>query len=86
MIAKVVLLRLDQVCARVALRKSTIYKMLAAGDFPQPVRLGSRSSAWHASEIEAWIAGRERVVTPRAARRAAPAGHTPVATTPGTDG
>jgi prophage regulatory protein len=70
-IATVFLLRLDQVCARVGLRKSTIYKLLASGDFPQPVRLGSRTSAWHASEVDGWIAGRQRVLTPRAARRAA---------------
>jgi prophage regulatory protein len=65
------LLRIDQVCDRVGLRKTTIYKLLAEGSFPRPVRLSARTTAWHAGEIDTWIAERVRVVTPASFRAAA---------------
>lgn len=52
--------RLDKVCERVGLRKSTVYKLLAAGLFPSPVRVSARTSAWRSDEIEAWIDSRQR--------------------------
>src|SRR3546814_17314266 len=48
--------RLPQVMARVGLSRSEIYRRIAAGDFPQPVKLGERASAWNADEVERWIA------------------------------
>jgi prophage regulatory protein len=57
-----------QVCERVGLRKTTIYKLLARDGFPRPVRLGARTTAWHSDEIDAWIAERERVFTPSSFR------------------
>jgi prophage regulatory protein len=39
---------------RVGLGRSTIYKRIAAGTFPKPVKLGA-SSCWVESEVEAWI-------------------------------
>src|SRR3546814_7578470 len=43
--------RLPQVMARVGLSRSEIYRRIAAGDFPQPVKLGERASAWNAAEV-----------------------------------
>ncbi len=50
--------RLPAVKARTGLSRSEIYRRIALGDFPRPVKLGERASAWSASEIDAWIAGR----------------------------
>lgn len=50
--------RLPQVMARVGLSRSEIYRRIAAGDFPQPVKLGERASAWNAAEVDRWIADR----------------------------
>ena len=47
-------LRLPQVEEKTGLKKSTIYSLVATGDFPAPVKLGQRCSAWVESEIEDW--------------------------------
>lgn len=39
---------------RTCLGKTRIYELIAAGDFPQPVRLGRRI-AFVEQEIDAWI-------------------------------
>ena len=49
------LLRLPQVEAVVGLKKSKIYSLLQAGQFPAPVRLGPRSVRWQGSAVRAWI-------------------------------
>jgi prophage regulatory protein len=53
-----VLLRLPQVKARTGLSRSELYRRMAAGDFPQPVKLGSRASAWPEFEVSAWCEAR----------------------------
>lgn len=40
--------------SRTCLGKSRIYELIAAGDFPQPVRLGRRI-AFVEQEIDTWI-------------------------------
>lgn len=50
-----ILERLPQVKARTGLSRSEIYRRIAAGDFPQPVKLGERASAWSAAEVDRWI-------------------------------
>lgn len=50
--------RLFQVKARTGLSRSEIYRRIAMGDFPRPIKLGVRASAWSATEVDAWIAGR----------------------------
>jgi prophage regulatory protein len=52
------LLRLPQVKARTGLSRSELYRRMAAGDFPQPVKLGTRASAWPESEVSAWCEAR----------------------------
>ena len=49
------LYRLDQVLAIVALGKTQLYALLAAGKFPKPVRIGQRCVRWHAGDVLAWI-------------------------------
>jgi len=52
------LLRRPKVEARTGYSRSTIYALMAVGDFPRPVRLGSRAVAWVESEVDAWISAR----------------------------
>lgn len=48
-------MRLAEVRKAVALSRSTIYRMAERGGYPQPVKLGERSSAWVESEVRAWM-------------------------------
>lgn len=50
------LIRLPTVKGRTGLSRSEIYRRIAAGTFPRPVKLGERASAWVESEIDAWAA------------------------------
>ena len=52
------ILRRKQVEARVGLGRSSIYQYVRAGQFPAPVRVGSRAVGWIASEVDAWLAAR----------------------------
>lgn len=49
------LLTLDEVCALVKLGKSTIYRMVKAGDFPQPKKLPTGTIRWTRGSIRRWI-------------------------------
>lgn len=51
------LIRLPEVLARVALKKTAVYRMISEEEFPRPVKIGT-SSAWVEEEITEWIAGR----------------------------
>ena len=54
------ILRCVEVTWRTSLSKASVYRLLHAGDFPQPVRLGQRAVGWRAEEIDEWLASRER--------------------------
>jgi prophage regulatory protein len=47
--------------------RATIYRDIAAGTFPAPVRLGEQSVGWRKSDVDEWIASRPRLT--RARRR-----------------
>lgn len=40
------------------LGKSQLYHLVRVGDFPRPVKLSDRCSAWIASEVQNWIDSR----------------------------
>jgi prophage regulatory protein len=63
MLPRKTLLRLPVVCERVGYRRSKIYDLVKAGDFPKPVKLGARASAWVEDEVNAWIESRIRAST-----------------------
>lgn len=48
------LVRLPQVELLTGLSRSTIYRLIAAGELQQPVRISARASAWPLSEIIAY--------------------------------
>lgn len=49
------LIKMPEVMHRTANGKAWIYRLIAQGRFPQPVKIGSRSIAFVESEIDAWI-------------------------------
>ncbi len=48
-------LSLSDVVHVIALKKSTIYKMIANHQFPSPVRVGVRRSLWRRTAVLAWV-------------------------------
>lgn len=48
-------LRMRSLIDRVGLSKSEIYRRVAAGRFPQSVKLGPKAVGWLESDIDAWI-------------------------------
>ena len=49
------LLRFRQVKEIVPLSRSEIYRRMASGQFPKPMKLGERVVAWDADEIQAYV-------------------------------
>ncbi len=49
------LLKLKDVEERVLLKRAKIYALVAAGDFPAPVKLTPGRSAWLAEDIDTWV-------------------------------
>lgn len=54
------LLTRNEVEDLVRLRRSSIYRLMRLGLFPEPIQLGKRAVRWRTSEIEAWIDSRPR--------------------------
>ena len=48
------IVRRHEVSKLTGLAKATIYKKVADGSFPAPIRLGARSVGWHLSDIVGW--------------------------------
>ena len=55
------ILRLPEVKARTGLSRSSIYAYIKDGTFPHHIALGERSVGWYESEVDAWVASRQRV-------------------------
>ena len=51
-------LRVSEVQARTSLGRSTIYRWMAEGRFPRPVRLSARVVRWVEAEVDAWTGKR----------------------------
>lgn len=52
------LARLPEVLRATGLPRTTIYKLMAARDFPRSIKLGPRAVAWRLAEVHAWISQR----------------------------
>ena len=48
-------LRLREVISRVGMSRTWIYDRVAEGEFPEPVKIGQRASAWLESEVNEWL-------------------------------
>ncbi len=47
--------RMKDVIRITSLSRPTLYRRIAAGRFPAPVKLGGRASGWTAQSLHAWI-------------------------------
>ena len=54
------IVRRDEVSKLTGLARATIYKKVADGSFPAPIRLGARSVGWRLSDVVAWLQAPER--------------------------
>lgn len=54
LVVRPLLLRLAEVRRLVGLSKPTIYRLIAAGRFPKPVKLSKSAVAWKFDEVVAW--------------------------------
>jgi prophage regulatory protein len=50
------LLRRREVALLTGLSRSSLYRLMATGDFPGPVHISSNAVAWPESEVHDWIA------------------------------
>lgn len=53
-------IRREEVSQLTGLARATIYKKVADGSFPPPIRLGTRSVGWRLSDVVAWLQAPER--------------------------
>ncbi len=49
------LIRLPDVQRATGLRRSALYRLARNGQFPKPLKIGPRSSAWRSDEVDSWI-------------------------------
>lgn len=51
----------NKVAELTSLHRASIYRKVAAGDFPAPIRVSERRIAFKETEVRAWMAEREKV-------------------------
>jgi prophage regulatory protein len=51
-------LRLPEVLSTTGLKRSLLYEQIHDGFFPQPIKIGEKSSAWIESEVREWMTAR----------------------------
>lgn len=51
--------RKHRVLAAIGMGNTWLYDAMKRGDFPQPVKLGSRAVGWKRSDVLAWLESRE---------------------------
>ncbi|MGF6839869.1 prophage regulatory protein [Paraburkholderia youngii] len=49
------LLRLADVLRKLDVSKTTLYAMIAAGEFPASIRVSPNTSRWSETEVDAWL-------------------------------
>ena len=49
------LIRRHQLEANLGISRSTIYQMMASGEFPKPLKIGRRAVGWRVEDIEKWL-------------------------------
>ena len=54
------LLTRQQVEKTVGIRRSTIYKLMREGKFPEPLKISNGCVRWQRTELEAWINSRPK--------------------------
>lgn len=54
--------RKHRVLSQIGMGNTWLYEAIAKGEFPAPVRLGARAVGWRRSDVEEWLASREKAV------------------------
>ena len=49
------LIPIDTVCQTVGVSPATLYRLIAAGRFPAPIKIGVRAARWRSDEVRAHI-------------------------------
>ena len=65
-------LRQWQVLAFVPISKSTLWRRVQAGAFPEPVKLSTRITVWRAEDLRRWIDAAAGAAAPPAGRGRSP--------------
>lgn len=52
------LLKLPEVSHLTGMPKSSVYWRVARGEFPRPIKIGARASAWRSTDVDEWIKAR----------------------------
>ncbi|MFW2178510.1 MULTISPECIES: helix-turn-helix transcriptional regulator [unclassified Moraxella] len=47
--------RAKQILQLVPIGKTTLYKLVKQGKFPQPIKLGENTTVWRNAEVLAWL-------------------------------
>lgn len=53
------ILRLQKVKQVTGLGRTSIYQMMAGGDFPKAVSLGARAVGWRYGDVKSWLLSRQ---------------------------
>jgi prophage regulatory protein len=61
------LLSVHEVCSTTCQTRSTLHEAVRRGDFPAPVRVGTRRIAWRSEDVQRWIESRPLAVNSREA-------------------
>jgi prophage regulatory protein len=59
-VSRQLLIGLADLSEQLSVARSTIYRWLSEGKFPQPVRIGDRAVRWRVADVQAWCSAREQ--------------------------
>ena len=48
-------MRMNQVCKRLEISRSTLYRWIQLDEFPKPQKIGTRLVRWKTEEIDEWL-------------------------------
>ena len=52
------IMRMTDVCSELGVSRASVYKLLASGGFPKPLKLGKRAIGWERDHIQQWVKSR----------------------------
>ena len=52
------IIRMTDVCSELGISHSSIYRLLASGSFPKPLKLSKRAIGWERDHIQEWVKSR----------------------------
>jgi len=56
-------IRAQELATMLTVHRTTLWRWVHDGHLPRPVRLGPNTVAWDSTQIDAWLAAREREET-----------------------